>query len=266
MSKLRPQDAERRAQRPDSANFSEALARGLSVITAFDDERRRMTLSDVARAVDLPRATVRRALATLVGLGYVEVEGRLFRLTPRILKLAAAYLSSNTVSSILQPVCDRLCQQVGASCSVAVLDGDEAVMIARAVPARPPSVGLGVGYRLPAFCSALGRALLSGMADVELDAYLSRLQPWRATRQTVIAKPEIRRAILDVRKKGYALVDQEAEVGIRSIAVPLRRFDGKPVAALNIGVQPEQVPARTMIGEYAPLLLREAVALQEQLV
>lgn len=99
MSKLRPQDAERRAQRPDSANFSEALARGLSVITAFDDERRRMTLSDVARAVDLPRATVRRALATLVGLGYIEVEGRLFRLTPRILKLAAAYLSSNTVSS-----------------------------------------------------------------------------------------------------------------------------------------------------------------------
>ena len=266
MSKLRPQDAERRAQRPDSANYSEALARGLCVITAFDDERRRMTLSDVARAVDLPRATVRRALATLVGLGYVEVEGRLFRLTPRILKLAAAYLSSNTVSSILQPVCERLCQQVGASCSVAVLDGDEAVMIARAVPARPPSVGRGIGYRLPAFCSALGRALLSGMADGELDSYLSRLQPRRATRQTVIAKPDIRRLILDFRKKGYALVDQEAEVGIRSIAVPLRRFDGKPVAALNIGVQPEQMSARTMVAEYAPLLLQEADALRKQLI
>lgn len=147
MSKLRPLDAERRAQRPDSANFSEALARGLSVITAFDDQRRRMTLSDVARVVDLPRATVRRALATLVGLGYLEAEGRLFRLTPRILKLAAAYLSSNTVSSILQPVCERLSQQVGASCSVAVLDGDEAVMIARAVPARPPAMGLGSTLR-----------------------------------------------------------------------------------------------------------------------
>ena len=266
MSRLRPADAERRAQRPDSANFSEALARGLGVLVAFDDERRRMTLSDVARAVDLPRATVRRALATLVERGYLEAEGRLFRLTPRVLKLAGAYLTSNPVSSILQPVCERLCQQVGASCSVAVLDGDEAVMIARAVPSRPPAMGLGVGYRLPVFCSALGRALASGLPDTELDAYLARLRPERFTRQTVIAKPEIRKAIIEVRRKGYALVDQEAEVGIRSIAVPLCRFDGKPVAALNIGVQPEQVPAKTMIADYAPLLLQEAAALKAQLV
>jgi len=266
MSRLRPADAERRARRADSANFSEALARGLGVINAFDDERRQMTLSDVARAVDLPRATVRRALATLVELGYLQAEGRLFRLTPRILKLATAYLSSNPVSSILQPVCERICQQVGASCSVAVLDGDEAVMIARAVPARPPSVGLGVGYRLPVFCSALGRALASGLSDAELEAYLARLQPVRFTRQTVVSKAEIRRLILDVRKKGYALADQEAEVGIRSIAVPLHRCDGRPVAALNIGVQPEQKPAKSMIAEYAPLLKKEAAALRDQLV
>jgi IclR family pca regulon transcriptional regulator len=266
MSRLRPSDAERRARRADSANFSEALARGLNVINAFDDQRRQMTLSDVARAIDLPRATVRRALATLVELGYLETEGRLFRMTPRILKLATAYLSSNPVSSVLQPTCERLCQQVGASCSVAVMDGDEAVMIARAVPARPPSVGLGVGYRLPVFCSALGRALASTLSDAELDAYLARLKPVRFTRQTVVSKPEIRRLVLDVRRKGYALADQEAEVGIRSIAVPLLRFDGRPVAALNIGVQPEQVPAKTMVAEYAPLLMREAVMLREQLV
>jgi IclR family transcriptional regulator, pca regulon regulatory protein len=127
--------------------------------------------------------------------------------------------------------------------------------------------GHGAGrWLLPVFCSALGRALASGLPDKDLDAYLTRLQPERFTRQTVLAKPDIRKAILDVRKRGYALVDQEAEVGIRSIAVPLQRFDGRPVAALNIGVQPEQVPARTMIADYAPLLLQEAAALKEQLV
>jgi len=266
MSRLRPQDAENRAQRAAGADFSEALARGLGVISAFDDQRRQMTLSDVARAVDLPRATVRRALATLVALGYVEADGRLFRLTPRILQLAIAYLSSDPVPSILQPVCERLCRQVGASCSVTVRDGEEAVMIARAVPARPASVGLGVGYRLPVFCSALGRVLASAMSDAELDAFLTQLKPVRFTRQTVVSKPEIRRLILDVRKKGYALADQEAEIGIRSIAVPLVRFDGRAVAALNIGVQPEQVSAKTLIADYLPLLLKEATALKERLV
>jgi IclR family pca regulon transcriptional regulator len=266
MSRLRPQDAEARAQRALGADFSEALARGLGVIGAFGEQRRQMTLSDVARAVDLPRATVRRSLATLVSLGYLEADGRLFRLTPRILKLAIAYLSSDPVPAILQPVCERLCRQVGASCSVAVRDGEEAVMIARAVPARPASVGLGVGYRLPVFCSALGRVLASAMPDAELDAFLAQLKPVRFTRQTVVAKPEIRRLILDVRKKGFAMADQEAEIGIRSIAVPLVRFDGRVVAALNIGVPPEQVSAKTMIADYLPLLLEEATALKERLV
>jgi IclR family pca regulon transcriptional regulator len=104
------------------------------------------------------------------------------------------------------------------------------------------------------------------MPDAELDAFLAQLKPVRFTRQTVVAKPEIRRLILDVRKKGYALADQEAEVGIRSIAVPLVRFDGKIVAALNIGVQPEQVSAKAMIADYVPLLMREALALRERLV
>jgi IclR family pca regulon transcriptional regulator len=266
MSRLRPQDAEIRAQRANAADFSEALARGLGVINAFDSQRRQMTLSDIARAVDLPRATVRRALATLVALGYLETEGRLFRLTPRILKLAIAYLSSDPIPSILQPVCERICRQLGASCSVAVQDGEEAVMIARAVPSRPPPIGLGVGYRLPMFCSALGRVLASAMTDAELDIFLAQLKPVRFTRQTVVSKGEIRRLIIDVRRKGYALADQEAEVGIRSIAVPLVRFDGRVVAAIDIGVHPEQVSAKAMVGEYLPLLLREAAALKERLV
>lgn len=266
MSKLRKADSEKRALRANKADYSEALARGLTVINAFDAQHRQMTLSDVARAIDLPRATARRALATLQELGYVEADGRLFRLSPRILTLAVAYLSSNPVSSILQPICERLSQQVDASCSVAVLDGEEAVMVARAVPSRPASLGLGVGYRLPVFCSALGRALASAMPDDWLDGYLARLKPVRFTRQTVVAKAEIRHAILDVRAKGYALADQEAEPGIRSIAVPLRRFDGRPVAALNIATQAEQVSAKTMVADYAPLLLEQASAVQQQLI
>ncbi len=266
MSRLRPQDAEKRRQRADSAAFSEALARGIGVINAFDEHHRQMTLSDVARAVDLPRATVRRALATLVELGYVETEGRLFRLTSRVLKLAIAYLTSNPVVSILQPVCERISRQVDASCSVAVRDGEEMVMIARSVPARPPSVGLGIGFRLPVFCGALGRAFMSTQSDQEIDAFLAGLRPVRFTRQTVVAKSEIRRLIIDARRKGFALADQEVEVGIRSIAVPLVRFDGKAIAALNIGVHPEQVPAKVMIAEYAPLLLKEAAKLRQELV
>jgi IclR family pca regulon transcriptional regulator len=139
-------------------------------------------------------------------------------------------------------------------------------MIARAVPARPASVGLSIGFRLPMFCSALGRVLASAMPDPELDGFLTQLKPVRLTRQTVVSKPEIRRLILDVRKKGYALADQEAEIGIRSIAVPLVRFDGKMVAAMNIGVQPEQMSAKAMIAEYVPLLIAEAAALKERLV
>lgn len=266
MSRLRPQDAETRAQRANSADFSEALARGLRVINAFDEQQRQMTLSDIARVIDLPRATTRRALTTLVELGYVESEGRLFRLTPRILRLSIAYLSSDPVPGVLQPVCERISREVGASCSVAVRDGDECVMIARGMPARPASVGLSIGFRLPLFCSALGRVLASAMPDPELDAFLARLKPVRFTRQTVVSKPEIRRQILDVRRKGYALVDQEAEAGIRSLAVPLVRFDGKTVASINIGVQPDQVPSKTMIAEYAPLLMREAATLKERLV
>ena len=266
MPRVKRSEAEQQTAEAAGPDYLESLARGLRVINAFDRDRRELTLSDVAKLVNLPRASVRRTLHTLIQLGYVETDERLFRLTPRILKLAIAYLSSDPVPSILQPVCERLCRQVGASCSVAVRDGEEAVMIARAVPARPASVGLGVGYRLPVFCSALGRVLAGAMPDAELDTFLAQLKPTRFTRQTVVSKPEIRRLILDARKKGYALADQEAEIGIRSIAVPLVRFDGRAVAALNIGVQPEQVSAKAMIADYLPLLLKEATALKERLV
>src|SRR5438477_8048236 len=135
MPRLRASDAGRRAASAAGPDFSEALARGLRIVAAFSAERRSMTLSDVAKAVDLPRATARRALLTLARLGYVASDGRLFRLTPRILGLAAAYLLSNGLSTRLQPVCERLSAATGETCSVAVLDGDEVAMISPAAPA-----------------------------------------------------------------------------------------------------------------------------------
>lgn len=266
MSKLQRADAERREASDLGPDFLEALARGLRILSAFSAERRQMTLSDAARAIGLPRATVRRALYTLARLNYVETEGRLFRLTPKVLELAAAYLTSNPISSLLQPVCERLCGELDADCSVAVLEGEEVVMIARASPLRPVSVGLGVGYRVPAFCSALGRVLLSGLEDEALDTFLARLHPRAPTAETLIDKPALKGAILRAREEGFALVDQEAEVGFRSLAVPVWRYDGRLIAAMNLGSQVERVPLSTMLERFLPRLKQVAADLRVRLI
>ncbi len=266
MSRLRKTDAARRAEEGYGPDFSEALARGIKIITAFDAEHLQMTLSDVARAVDLPRATARRALYTLGRLGYVESDGKLFRLTPKILTLATAYLNSNLVPRLLQPACERMCREIDASCSVAVLDGAEVVMVARATSVRPITAGLGIGYRLPAFCSSLGRVVLSALAEEELDAFLKALKPAAVTPQTVTDKARLKQLILGVRKRGYALVDQEAEIGFRSIAVPVRRYDGAVIAAMNLGVPVERVSRETMLEIFLPALRSAVESLRNQLI
>jgi IclR family pca regulon transcriptional regulator len=266
MARLRPSDAARRQAGERGDDFLEALARGLRVITAFDAAHRQMTLSDVARAVELPRATARRALYTLSCLGLVEIDAKLFRLTPKVLNLAAAYLTSNAVSTVLQPTCERIAKTVGESSTAAILDGADAVMVARAMPAGQLPVGLGVGYRLPAFCSALGRVLLGALDDAALDDFLARVQPARQTERTVLDKPRLRAAVLAARAQGYALVDQEAELGFRSIAVPIRRYDGVVVCALNVGARVERASPETMLEVVLPLLLRSAAELKNELV
>lgn len=266
MSRLRSADAAQRLERSAGPDFSEALARGLHVIAAFNAENRALSLSDLARAVDLPRATVRRALLTLVHLGFVAGDGRLYRLTPRVLRLATAYLTSNAVSTLLQPACDRIARQVGESCTAAVLEGADVVMIARALPAQLVPAGVGVGFRLPAYCSALGRVLLSGLPLEALDAYLEATNPAIVTAHTMTDPAAIRRAVLAVSVDGFCYVDQEAEHGFRSVAVPLRRFDGALVAALNIGARIERADADTMLVQYLPVLRTEAAMLSGYLV
>jgi IclR family pca regulon transcriptional regulator len=262
--RLKRSDAETALAKSAGPEFLEALARGIRVIEAFSRERKQLTLSDAARIVDLPRASVRRTLTTLVTLGYAETDGRLFRLTPRILTLASAYLSSNAVSDIIQPALERLSADVKEACSCAVLDGDDVVMVAHASPNRLVAVSAQIGLRLPAYASSLGRVMLSAMDDDTLDKLLAHTKPVKLTPSTLTDKSEIRKAILKVRKDGYALVDQGVESGFRSISVPLRRRDGKIIAALNIGVH--SAPLDVMRKTFLPKLAATAEALRQQLV
>jgi IclR family transcriptional regulator, pca regulon regulatory protein len=246
--------------------FLEALARGLRVIEVFNQDNRQLTLSDIARLVDLPRASVRRTLHTLVQLGYAETDDRMFRLRPRVLNLARAYLQSNAVTDIVQPALERLSETTGESCSAAVLDGEDVIMIAHASPKRVLPVSAQIGFRLPAFATALGRLLLAALDDRELDRFLARLRPEKITKLTVTDKTRLRKIILDVRKSGYAVADQEVEIGFRSLAIPLKKRDGRVVAALNIGVHSERTPLKAMHSEFFQSLQDVAGELQPLLI
>ncbi|MEJ3653562.1 helix-turn-helix domain-containing protein [Actinomycetes bacterium KLBMP 9759] len=260
MAKLNARDEARRAGREldgDSrGDYSEALERGLLVLTAFGRAEERMTQSQLARKLDLPRATVRRALLTLVHLGYVVTEDRAYRLAPKVLSLASAYLSTNPVSHVLQPVCDEVSAGFAASCTVAVLDGATAMMIVRAVPRAPLAVGQGVGFTVPATRSALGQVLLAGLDDDGLRRYLAEHGPDGDTASVVAS----------VRAQGFAYVANAVEAGFHSIAVPLLRWDGTPVAALNVGSSIEHLTRDDMLNRVLPALQERARAVRPQLV
>jgi IclR family pca regulon transcriptional regulator len=266
MPRVRRTEAERRTAEAQGPDYLESLARGLRVIQAFDRDRRELTLSEAAKRVDLPRASVRRTLHTLIQLGFVETDDRLFRLTPRILALASAYLMSNPIVDVLQPAVEQLSKRTGEACSAAVLDGDDVVMIAHASPRRVISVSAQIGLRLPAVSSSLGRVLLAARDGKDLERTLGRLQPVKLTGLTVVNRSELRKAIAKAGSDGYSLVDQEVEVGFRSISVPVRRLDGTAIAALNIGVHSERVTLDTMRDAFLPELRRTADALQRQLL
>jgi len=220
----------------------------------------------VARKVGLPRATVRRSLLTLVQLGYAEEDARLFRLTPRVLRLAAAYLGSGAAPTLLQPACDLLCAEYGETFSVAVLDGEDAVMIAYATPRRMYMEATGIGLRLPAYCTAVGRVLLAGLEAPAREAFLDRLNPRPATPRSVTSKPALRRILAQVEHDGYAIAEEEAEIGFSSISVPVRRLGGQVAYALNTGMPVGRASSEQMRTRFLPRLLAEAQALQKQLL
>lgn len=261
----RPIYSELKEQASVSSNFVEALARGLKIMSVFNGERGQLSPSDLARIVDLPRATVRRTLLTLNQLGYVDTDGKRFWLTPVVLDLAAAYLRSSGVPTFLQPLCDSVGRELNAMASVAVLSGDQAVVVARSNPAQVFSDDPGVGLRVPVYYTALGRVLLSSLSEKELDGYFNKLQPEQITPYTITSKTGIREAVESVRRNGYAIADQEADVGYRTMAVPLRRYDNVIIASLSVSVRIETASIEALKDNFLPCLLRESETLRGRL-
>ena len=257
------------APAPDPRNdpsFVEAFARGLSVIRAFGHGREHMTLAEIAKLTDLPRATVRRALFTLVALGYAADDGRHFRLTPRILSLGHAYLSSTPLPGLLQPALETVSELTRESCSASILDGSEIVYVARSATKRIMSVGLNVGSRLPAYCTSMGRVLLAAEPLERQKALLqhSRLTP--LTDKTLTDPAKILAELLKIGDQGYAYVDQELEIGLRSIAVPVRNAAGRVVAAINISTQASRMDEASIHAKIREALLNAARNLTPSLV
>jgi IclR family transcriptional regulator, pca regulon regulatory protein len=246
-------------------DFVLSLARGLRVIEAFEGHTGGRSVADVARLTGLSRAAVRRSLKTLQVLGYAESSGPIYRLTTRVLRLGFSYLSSASLPTLAQPLLERITEAVHESSSLSVLEGDEIVYIARSASKRIMSVGLSVGSRLPAFCTSMGRVLLAAMSEEHLSNYLKNAQFRALTPMTITDKRLLREIVVRIRTDGFAVTDEELELGLRSIAVPVRTRNGRVVAAMNIGVHAARVSAAEMIHRFLPILQEKAHALGEVL-
>lgn len=233
----------------------QSLSRGLAVLQAFSRDRAEMTLAEVARATGLTRATARRLLLTLVALDYVRSDGGRFRLTPHVLDLGYAYLSSLDLERVAEPEMERLVERTHESCSAAVLDGTEVVYVVRVPTRRIMTIALALGSRLPAHATSLGRALLAELDDDALDGVLARVELRSYTPHTIVDRDRLRAEIRRVRRQGWALVDQELEVGLRSVAAPIRGRTGVAVAAVNVSAAAGRVSLERMRGEFVPALL-----------
>jgi len=244
-------------------NFMTSLARGLAVIRGFSQQRRKMSIAQLSLRTGIPRAAVRRCLYTLGKLGYVASDdGRAFALRPQILSLGHAYLSSVPLVMAAQPVLDQVTEAIHESCSLAILDGDEILYVARSSASmRIMSIDLGVGSRLPAYCTSMGRVLLAGMAADALAAFLRRVKLVPYTARTIVARDALAQAIESTRHEQFALVDQELEIGLRSIAVPVTDFRGNVAAAINVSVQATRVSGADMERTFLPALRAAAAEL-----
>lgn len=212
------------------------LAKGLAVVETFRAENPRQTISEVAAASGLDRATARRCLLTLAHHGYADWDGKFFTLTPRVLRLGTACLATMPLPQIVQPLLDSLADRIGESTSVSILDGNEIVYIARAAQKKIMSISLMPGSRLPAYCTSMGRVLLAGRSDEERREIIASSSLQTRTPLTLVDAEAILQKIREVQKQGFALIDQEVQLGLRSIAVPLVNARRQVVAALNAGV------------------------------
>lgn len=246
-------------------SYVQSFARGLSVIRCFSAEAPRQTLTEVARRCGLTRAGARRILLTLETLGYVKSDGRLFSLTPKILDLGFAYLSAQPLWQFAEPVMQALTAELKESCSAAVLEGSDIVYVLRVSARKIMSINLGVGSRLPAWCTSMGRVLLAGLPAPELEAQLAALRLHAYTSRTVARMVDLRERIAQVREQGWCLINQELEEGLVSLAAPIVDRNGQTIAALNVGAQVNRTPPELLLTQSLPRLLEAAQSISRLL-
>lgn len=239
---------------PPDREYIAGLDKGLAVIEAFGAGRERLTQSEVARVVGLSPASARRCLRTLEALGYACVDGRYWRLTPRVLRLGHAYVSSSPLARQAQPVLESLAERTHASASLGMLDGADVVFVARATARRSLSGGIGPGTRLPAASAATGRVLLAALPEAQVARLLAQSPCLPLTPRTVVS-PQVQAALIaQARERGYATSDEELELGLRSIAVPIRDRAGRVVAAMSLAARTDTLPAEQPIERLLPEL------------
>ncbi len=246
-------------------HFVQSLERGLAVIRAFGADDPELTLSDVARRTGLTRAAARRFLLTLCDLGYVRTDGKQFALTPRVLDLGYAFLSSLTLPEVAEPHLERLAAELRESSSVSVLDGDEIVYVGRVPTSRIMRVAINVGTRFPAYATSMGRVLLAGLGDDARAAYLARADIRPLTPRAIDNADDLARELDRVREQGWALVDQELEEGLRSIAAPVRDASGRTIAAVNVSAHASRVSTEDVRATLLPPLLETAERIEADL-
>ncbi len=239
-----------------SRDLIAGLDKGLQVIEAFDQERPRLTISEVAAITGLTRAAARRYLITLVHLGYARQQDKLFSLTPKVLRLGQSYLHSARLPRIVQPLLYRLAYSLGEAASAGVLEGDDLVCVAAVTAGRVVSATLQPGTRVPAFCTANGRVMLASLPQAQVEQYLARVKLEALTEHTIVNKDRLLLEVARARSQGYALIDQEMELGLRTLSVPLRNFRGETVAAMNVSMSAERVPVAEVVERCLPALLK----------
>lgn len=241
------------------------LAKGLAIIEAFGPLRTQLTVSEAAAQSATTPAAARRCLLTMVDLGYLRHDGKYFRPTPRMMRLAAAYSSSAPLPVLAQPCLQTVHDELDESASLAVLDGDDSLFVARAEAARIVSAGVRVGAALPLHASATGRVLLAALPDDELDERLRRARPQRNTPNTLVTVADIRDRVHRARADGFALTDEELEFGMRTMAVPVVDRTGRTHGSMSVSAFSARVPLETMLGRFLDVLKREAARLGKML-
>lgn len=238
------------------SDFVQSLEKGLNVIRVFDQDNTRMTLTEVAKRVDLTRANARRILLTLQFLGYVKssVDGKYFSLSPKILDLGYSYLSSLGLPEIAKPYMEKLAAQVQESCSLSTNEGHDIIYIARVQTKRIMTISLGVGTRLPIHCTSMGRVIVSQMPSEEREKLMDKIELKAYSSKTITNRALWKKEIMKIKEQGWGLVDQELEEGVRSIAVPIIDSRNCTIAALNISGHASRVSVEEMINRFLPQL------------